>query len=341
MKHLVTGGSGFLGGLIVRRLAERGEQVVSVDVWEDDARPASVDFAHCDVRDRSRLTELMRGCDIVHHNAAMVPLTKSGKEFWSVNVDGARTVAEVAATAKVRAFIHVSSSAIFGVPHRVPITAETPASPAEIYGQSKSAGEQAVVATCHAADVPLIVIRPRTILGAGRLGIFQILFEWIRESRNVYVIGSGDVPFQFIHSHDLMDAYLLALDQGKPGTYNVGTDQFGTLRQALENLIRYAGSGSKVKSLPEQLTIRTLQVLDLLGLSPLAPFHYLTYHKAFVFDIEPLRRLGWVPRYSNDRMFRESYDWFLEHGHERTANATSEHRKAVKEGALWLVRKLS
>ena len=53
-----------------------------------------------------------------------------------------------------------------------------------------------------------------------------------------------------------------------------------------------------------------LRVLDWLRLSPLAPWHYLTYHKAFHFDVQPLLQLGWKPRYSNDEMFRESYDWF-------------------------------
>src|SRR5262249_47600654 len=141
-------------------------------------------------------------------------------------------------------------------------------------------------------------------------GIFQILFEWIRENRNVYVIGEGNGLFQFVQAHDLMDAYLLALDHGQPGVYNVGTDRFGTLREALENLTCYASSTSKVKSLPEALTIGSLGVLDKLGLSPLAPWHYLTYHKPFYFDVSKLLALGWKPRYSNDEMLRESYDWF-------------------------------
>ena len=335
---MVTGGSGFLGALIGRRLAERGEEVVSVDLWEDPSRPAGVAHETCDVRDRDRLAALMRGVDVVHHNAALVPLTKSGVEFRSVNVDGARTVAEVAASCRVRAFVHMSSSAIFGVPERVPITLATPPAPVEIYGRSKLAGEQAVAGACAEGGVPLIVIRPRTILAPSRLGIFQILFEWIREGRDVYVIGSGNVPFQFVHADDLMSAYLLALDQGRPGTYNVGTDQFGTLREALGNLIRVAGSRSRVRSLPERTTIAALRALDVLGLSPLAPWHYLTYHKAFYFDIDPLLRLGWRPAYSNDRMLQESYQWFLEHGKEGSGGGSSPHRKPVKESILRLIR---
>lgn len=342
MTHLVTGGSGFLGNLIALRLLRRGERVKVLDIWEDPARPKELEFIRCDVRDRDGLRAAMRAVDVVHHNAALVPLTKSGRHFEEVNVTGSRNTADEAVRAGVKAFIHMSSSAIFGVPEQCPITDATPVNPAEIYGRAKLAGEEAVRQVCAQAGLPLIVIRPRTILGQGRLGIFQILFDWIREGRNVYVIGTGNGLFQFVHANDLMDAYLLALDHRQPGVYNVGTDRFGTLREALEHLISYARSRARVKSLPEKLTIGTLRLLDVVGLSPLAPWHYLTYHKPFHFDVSRLLALGWKPRYSNDQMFRESYDWFLTN-YDRLAaeKAGSPHRRPVREKLLWLLKKLS
>ncbi len=341
MKHLVTGGSGFLGNLIARRLAERGETVKILDIWEDPTCPKEIEFIQCDIRNRDGVAAAMKGIDIVHHNVALVPLTKSGDQFWEVNVEGSRIAAEEAVKAGVQSFIHMSSSALFGEAN-CPITNQTPTRPIEIYGRAKLAGEIAVRKVCDSADLPLIVIRPRTILGEGRLGIFQILFEWIQEGRNVYVIGSGNVKFQFVHALDLMDAYLLALDLGKPGIYNVGTDQFGTLREGLEHLISYVGTNSQVKSLPVNLTISTLQLLDQVGLSPLAPWHYLTYHKEFYFDVEPLLNLGWKPKYSNDEMFRESYDWFQQNYDKILAEkAGSAHRRPVKEKLLWVLKQFS
>ena len=81
----------------------------------------------------------------------------------------------------------MSSSAIFGLPENCPITDETPLKPIEVYGRAKLAGEKQVH---KAAENGLLcaIIRPRTILGLGRLGIFQILFEWIHEGKNIYVI---------------------------------------------------------------------------------------------------------------------------------------------------------
>lgn len=342
MKHLITGGAGFLGNLIARRLHERGEQVKILDIWEDPTRPPAIESVLCDICDRTGVAAAMQGVDIVHHNAALVPLTKSGDKFWQVNVEGSRIAAEEAVRAGVKSFIHMSSSAIFGVPQACPITEQTPTQPVEIYGRAKLAGELAVRQVCEQAGLPLIVIRPRTILGEGRLGIFQILFDWIKEGRHVYVIGDGKIQFQFVHALDLMDAYMLVLDSGRAGTYNVGTDQFGTLRQALENLIAYAGTTSQVKQLPVWLTINSLQTLDRLGLSPLAPWHYLTYHKDFWFDMQPLLAIGWRPAYSNDAMLRESYDWFTQN-YDRLAaeKAHSAHRRPVKEKILWLVKKFS
>jgi nucleoside-diphosphate-sugar epimerase len=342
MRHLVTGGSGFLGHLIARRLLARGERVRILDVWRDPAAPADIEYVDCDIRDRAGVARAMVGIDVVHHNVALVPLTKSGGKFWEVNVDGARIAAEAAVAAGVRGFVHMSSSAVYGLPADVPITMATPTRPVEIYGRAKLAGEEAVQRVCGAAGLPLVVIRPRTLLGDGRLGIFQILFDWIEAGRAVYVIGSGDVPFQFLHAHDLMDFYLLALDAGKPGVYNVGTDRFGTLRCALERLIVHAGTASRVRRLPVGLTIGALRALDVLRLSPLAPWHYLTYHKPFAFDPAPLLALGWRPRYSNDDMLRESYDWFRAHRDEAPAHGTgSPHRARVHQRLLRLLKHFS
>jgi nucleoside-diphosphate-sugar epimerase len=342
MKHLVTGGSGFLGNLIARRLFEQGESVTVLDIWEDPTRPKEIAFVNCDICDRAGVARAMAGIDIVHHNVALVPLTKSGSKFWDVNVQGTRVAAEEAARAGVKAFIHMSSSAIFCAVKELPVTNQTPASPREEYGRAKWEGELVVREVCEKGGISLIVIRPRTIIGQGRLGIFQILFEWIREGRNVYMIGDGSCPFQFIHAMDLMDAYMLLLRLGKPGVYNVGTDRYTTLRQGLEGLVKHAGTKSKVRGLPSWPSITALRILDLLGVSPLAPYHYLSYGKMISFDVEPLLKLGWAPKYSNEEMLRESYDWFCVHANDKVpSEQASAHRKPVKQGLLKLLKAIS
>jgi nucleoside-diphosphate-sugar epimerase len=341
VKHLVTGGSGFLGSLICRRLLERGDEVVNLDIWEDPGRPHDVEFINCDILDRDGVARAMRGVDIVHHNVALVPITKAGKRFWDVNVTGSQIAAEEACKAGVKAFIHQSSSAVFGAVEQMPVTDATVPKPVEAYGTAKLESERVVRTACDLAGVPLTIVRPRTILGPGRLGIFGILFKWIVENRNVYVIGDGNTLFQFVHAEDLMSAYMVALDQGKPGVYNVGTDRFGTLREGLENLIAFAGSTSKVVGLNRTLTKNVLRVLDWTQLSPLGPYHYNVYGKAFYFDVAPLLALGWKPRYGNDEAMRETFTWWLEHRSDSVDDTGSVHRKAIGEKLLGLVRRFS
>lgn len=338
--HLVTGGSGFLGNLIARRLLEGGERVRVLDLWRDKTQPTEIEYIESDIRDVEKVNMAMKGIDFVHHNVALVPLTKSGKNFWEVNVEGSRIAAESALRNGVQRFVHMSSSAIYGAPSELPITRTTPTHPIEIYGRGKLAGENAVKEVFSGTSTNVVVIRPRTILGPGRLGIFQILFQWISEGRNVYTIGSGNNPFQFIHAHDLMDAYMIAIQQKKSVDFNVGTENFGTLKQALENLIQFAASDSKVRSLPVFPSVNALRIADFMQISPLAPWHYLTYHKPFYFDLSPLKDLGWRSAYSNDQMLSEAYEKFLM-PEKLIYDSRSPHRKPLSGGLLNLLKRFS
>ena len=157
--------------------------------------------------------------------------------------------------------------------------------------------------------------------------------------QKIYLIGDGSQHFQFVHANDLIDAYLLIVQHQKTGIFNVGTDQFGTLREALERVIQFAHSPSRIVALPPRLTIATLQALDILRISPLAPWHYLTSHVPFYFDVSPLLALGWKPRYSNDEMFQESYEWFLQHPEgEHSSGEASAHRRPVQEQILKILK---
>jgi nucleoside-diphosphate-sugar epimerase len=331
-----------MGTLIAERLRSRGDHVRLLDTWKDPNAPSDIEVLIGDVRDRVSVSDAMVGVDVVHHAAALVPLTKSGDRFWEVNVDGSRIVAEEAVRAGVDSFVQISSSAVYGRPVHPPVRPDTPPNPVEIYGRAKLAGEHAAESACVGSDCRLLIIRPRTILGRGRLGLYQLLFEWIHEGRNFYVIGSGNNAFQYVHANDLMDAYLLLLDKGRAGIHAVGTDRFGTFRQGLETLIEHAGTQSRIKSLPAGPAIATLRLLDVLRLSPLAPWHYLTSDADFYCDVQPLLDLGWAPRYSNDEMLAECYDWFLANAETLSSERMeSAHRRAIPEGFLKLVKRLS
>lgn len=341
MRHLVTGGSGFLGNLIAKHLIERGEEVHILDIWEDPEGPKAASFIKADILDRDAVRAALKGVNVVHHTAALVPVTKAGEMFRQVNVEGTRIMAEEAARAGVECFVNMSSSAIYGIT-KSPVNSAALPHPAEEYGQSKLDGELAAKDVSEKTGMPLISVRPRTIIDKGRLGIFQVLFDWIKSGVNVYVIGDGTNRIQFLHAQDLINCYLLLVDLRKPGFYNMGTDRFNSIENNLANLIKHAGSRSKVRHLPNDLTKFSLLTLDKLGLSPLAPWHYLSYGEDFFFDVTALKELGWQPKYSNDEMLIESYDSFVaNYESAMKGKEGSAHRKPLKGKVLALVKMVS
>jgi nucleoside-diphosphate-sugar epimerase len=336
---VVTGGSGYFGSLLVRRLVEEKRAVRVFDLNDADDRPPGVEYVRGDVRDAALCRSVCAGAGVVFHCVAQVPLAKDHQLFWSVNRDGTRNVLEAAAGAGVKKVVYTSSSAVFGVPVTCPIMPQTPPRPSEEYGAAKLAGEQ----LCHefaARGLDVSIIRPRTIMGHGRLGIMQVVFEWVAQGQNVFVLGSGDNEFQFVHADDLADACLRAA--GRPGcaTYNIGADRYGTMRETLEGLCKHAGTGSQVRSLPYGFTVMAMKLSNRLGLSPLAPYHWLVYGRDVAFDIQkPKRELAWHPRWSNVEMFIQSYEWYLANRQRILAEkGKSPHRSAVKQGVLKLLR---
>jgi nucleoside-diphosphate-sugar epimerase len=179
-------------------------------------------------------------------------------------------------------------------------------------------------------------------MGHGRLGIFQILFEWIFQGYNVPVLGRGDNIYQFVHADDLGEACILAAERAGPAVYNCGTDRYGTMREVLEHLCALAQSSSKVRNIPMSPAVCLMNLTSALGLSPLGPYHALMYGRSLYFDISKAQAdLGWQPRFSNNEMFEQSYDWYLKNRASilQTSGA-SHHRSAVKEGILGLVKRI-
>jgi nucleoside-diphosphate-sugar epimerase len=331
---LVTGGSGYFGSLLVKRLVAAGHHVRVLDINGDADLDADVELMVGDIRDPAVVTRAVAGCDIVFNNVAQVPLIRDDDLLRTVNVDGTLLLLRAAARAGVGKVVHTSSSAVFGVPATNPVLPSTEPAPVEAYGRAKLAAERACgVAVSDGLDVT--IIRPRTIVGHGRLGIFGILFEWVADGADIFVLGSGNNRYQFVHADDLAEACLLAGGSAGPAVFNVGTDRFGTMRESLESLCVHAGTGSHVRSLPARPAAMLMRAGAAARLVPFAPYHWMMYSKSLWFDIDHVRvALGWQPRWSNEEMLADSYDWFLRNRSDISQSGRSPHRTTVKQGAL-------
>ena len=338
---LITGGSGYFGSLLRDRLRAHGQTVRIFDLSDADDRGSGVSFVSGDIRNEAQVKEACAGCDVIYHCVAQVPLAKDKHLFESVNIQGTENLLKAALAAGAKKVIYVSSSAVFGVPKTNPVTEETTPTPAEAYGRAKLEGET-LCARYVRQGLDISIIRPRTIMGHGRLGIFQILFEWIRTGYNVPVLGGGENVYQFVHADDLAEACILAAGRAGAATYNCGADRFGSMRSVLEHLCAHANSGSKVRSVPMAPAVAFMNLTSALGLSPLGPYHALMYGRSLYFDITKAKKeLGWQPRYSSNEMFVQSYDWYVKNREQiLRSHGASHHRSAVKQGVLSLVKHL-
>jgi nucleoside-diphosphate-sugar epimerase len=341
MLWAISGGAGFLGLHLARRLLADGHGVRSLDVVPlDDAElERSVEELRGDIRDRNRVQELVAGADVVVHAAAALPIQASRESIRSVNVTGTENVLKAAHEAGARRVVFISSTAVYGVPEKHPIEEDDPLVGVGSYGESKIDAE----ALCRVAAVETTIVRPKTFIGPERLGVFEILFDWIREGRRIYILGKGHNRYQLLAVEDLVEAIVRAASVPDAGrqTFNVGATEFGTVRSDLQALIDHAGSSSRLRPVPVRPAELTLRVLELLKLSPLAEWHYKTAHKdSFVDTARAQRILGWQPRLSNKDALIETYDWYLAN-RERVGGAGVTHRVPWNQQALGLLKRLS
>lgn len=345
MKALVTGGSGFFGVHLTRVLRERGWTVRSLDLVAPPADEGlEAEFVTGDVTDPRSMADAVKGVDAVFHCAALVPLTRSGTEFIRVNVEGTRVTLAAARAAGIPKAVHISSSAIYGRPAEAPLKETSLVRPLDEYGISKADAEKEV-ARARDAGLDVAVIRPRTLVGIGRLGILQLLFDWVSLGKRFYILGPGANKFQLLSAYDCATAAVLAAEKPcRNEDFNVGAEEFGTLRGDLEKLCAHAGTGARIVSLPSWPARAALTVLDALRLSPLVHWHYDSLEQDWYFDLSKTKRvLGWKSRDSNLAMLASTYDWFVANKDRvmRAAPKASAHRRPVVESLLGVLKRLS
>src|SRR3989449_10384063 len=243
MRWAISGGAGFLGLHLARRLLADGHDVRTLDLapLDEPELERSVEELRGDVRSARDAQTLARGADLLVHTAAALPIQASRDSIRSVNVGGTATVLAAAVEAGVRRVVLVSSTAVYGIPKVHPIHEDDPLVGVGWYGESKIEAED-VTRDFGRRGLDFVIVRPKTFVGPERLGVFEILFDWVRDGRRIYVLGDGSNRYQLLAVEDLVEAVVLtATATGAAGeAINVGAQVFGTVRSDLQALIDHA-----------------------------------------------------------------------------------------------------
>lgn len=341
MRFLVTGGAGFLGINLVRHLLAQGHQVRSYDIAPFDYPEADrIDVLTGDIRNRDLHDAAFDGVDIVVHCAAALPLC-TPDEIMSTDVGGTRMLLETAEAKGIDRFIHISSTAVYGVPDHHPLYETDPMVGVGPYGQAKIDAEQ-VCADFRAKGLCVPVLRPKSFVGPERLGAFELLYDFAYTGHGFPILGKGDNLYQLLDVEDLCDAISLCAEGDRDAVndvFNVGAAEFGSFRDSFQAVLDRAGHGKRIKGIPATPAIWTLRVLEKLHLSPLYAWIYETAGKDSFVSIDKIRdRLGYAPKYSNRDALIRNYDWYVENHARISQSSGVTHRVPWKKGALEIVR---
>lgn len=355
MRVLITGGAGFLGLHMARRLLMEGHEVVLLDIADFDASEyetldgplpegweSRVEFYKGDVRNPQAVDNALVNVDVVIHAAAALPLWHP-KDIITTNVEGTKVVLERSKKQGIERVIFISSTAVYGIPEKHPLHEDDPLDGVGPYGKSKIVAEQ-ICLQFRQQGMVVPIVRPKTFIGPGRLGAFQILFDWVERGKPIPVIGTGLNRYQLLDVHDLTEALMLLLTLPSDlvnDTFNIGAERFGTVYEDVQALCDHAGTGAFVFPTPSGLVKPTLRLLEVLKLSPLYKWVYGTADKdSFVAIDRAKERLGWQPKYSNAESLCRTYDWYFAHKDEVQGRTGVTHRVAWSQGALKIVRDL-
>ena len=346
-KYFITGGAGFLGINLIRYLIERDHSVVSYDVQDDFAYPEKNDprvqiygTKESDIRKLDNLTAAMRDSDIVIHCAAALPLY-SPDDIHTIDVVGTRNVMSAAMANGIKRVVHISSTAVYGIPDHHPLIETDRLVGVGPYGKAKIEAE-AVCKGFREQGLVVPIIRPKSFIGPERLGAFSLLYDWAQDGRGFPMIGKGSNRYQLLDVHDLCEAiYLCASlpDDVVNDVFNVGAEVYDTMREDWQAVLDEAGFGKMIIPFPKKPVIWTLRVLEALKLSPLYKWIYETAAEDSFVSIEKAKRvLGWQPLYSNREALIRNYTWYLANQARFKGESGVTHRIPWKQGALGLAK---
>ncbi|GAB4332576.1 MAG: NAD(P)-dependent oxidoreductase [Desulfobulbaceae bacterium] len=326
MKVLVTGGTGFTGKALVKRLIDEGYEVVSLDYKEGlktgELREWGAKVVIGSVTDPEVVEECMEGVDIVHHMAAAFrELDVPDSYYDEVNVGGTRIVLESAFAHKVKKFIYTSTCGVHGNVDNPPGDETAPIQPADYYQRTKYEAEPLVNEFCK-KGMETVILRPAAIYGPGDPERFYMIFK--RVSKGFFpMFGSGKTYYHPLYIDNLVDALMLAMEPGKGvgEAYLIADEEYVEIETLVRKTAQALGVEVKIPHFPILPLIIAGHVCEKLcrpfGITPpIFPRRVDWYRQNRAFKIDKAKRdLGYRPRIDLDEGLRRTGEWYRQEGY--------------------------
>ena len=325
MKMLVTGGTGFTGKALVRRLIDLGHDVVALDYKEglktQELRDWGAEVILGSVTDKEVVRRAMQGVELVHHVAAAFrEMNVPDTYYYDVNVNGTRNVLEAAAAQGVRKVIYCSTCGVHGNIDHPPGGEDAPIQPADYYQRTKYEAEP-VVRSFFERGLKTVILRPAAIYGPGDPERFFLIFK--RVAKGTFpMFGSGKTYYHPLYIDNLIDAFVLAMQEGKGEgeAYLIADEQY----LEIEDLVRRVGKALnvdvKIPHYPVWPVVAAGHVCEKIcrpfGVNPpLFPRRVDWYRQNRAFKIDKAKRdLGYAPKVGIDEGLRRTAEWYRNEG---------------------------
>jgi UDP-glucose 4-epimerase len=306
---VVTGGAGFVGSNIVRRLLKEGAAVLVLDDFytgaEENlpARESKLEVARGSVTDFDLVRKVLKGSTTVIHEAArnIIVSTRNPREDYEVNIGGTLNVLMAVRELGLGRVVYASSASVYGHPRNLPHQEDDATNMLSPYSVSKFAGENYCKAFYESYGLSASVVRYSNVYGTAQrpdnpyCGVVAKFFEAAMAGEPPRIHGDGEQTRDFTYIDDVVEATLLAAFTAKAEgqIYNVGTGRETSVNELARFIIRVTGAGVE----PEYVDRRDIDNI-----------------RRRVLNIEKIRReLRWIPTVTVEEGLRRTYQWLTQH----------------------------
>ena len=327
MNTFVTGGTGFVGSMVVRKLVEAGHSVRVLARPTSDLRQLKglpLTIIPGDLADSDGLRQGMQGCDWVFHVAALYSYWgHPWEEFYQSNVEGTRRALQAAADTGISRIIYTSSIAALGLPTGdIPANEDTPVNLADKIGHYKRSKTQAEQVALDFArqGLPVVIVNPAAPVGVGDYkptATGQMIVDFL----NGRMFGYVDTGLNIVDVEDVAAGHLLAAERGRPGEkYILGGENL-TLKQVLDLLSEVSGLPTGRLHIPHGVAL-AFAYLDT-AVARLNPRHVptatpdkvrLSRQKEYYDSSKAIRELGFTQTPAREAL-RKAVEWYRGNRH--------------------------